>query len=80
MGPRHFSRGIGLGCALADRCMGLLQWGHGISAVELVLGQLAVRQDILEHIASASVQSTDSVWHVHPSPPYYSRFLHVTAW
>jgi len=43
MGPRHFSRGSALIVIDSIQKLPTLQWGHGISAVEVVLGA-GVRQ------------------------------------
>lgn len=51
----------------------LLQWGHGISAVEMVLTDIAVLLHVLAHNASASVFAPQSAQVVQPTPPPFFK-------
>ena len=49
----------------------VLQWGHGISAVEMALTDIAVFLHVLTHNASASVYAPQWIHVVQPtSPPF----------
>ena len=52
----------------------LLQWGHGISAVEMVLTDIAVLLHVLAHNASASVNAPQWIHVVQPTqPPFFKQ-------
>jgi hypothetical protein len=67
MGPRHFCRGNMAVNLVANHGQPVLQWGHGISAVEMVLTDIAVLLHVLAHNASASVDAPQWIHVVQPT-------------